>query len=111
MHMDYLLQDFGSLSALAKKPWFCSRRDHHAGARHRGHTTTFSAINALILRHAARGAAPGAGLLEQQNGPTQSYPSYKDFRDRTRTLSGLVGYRIAPVAWTQDGKQRARLGV
>ena len=46
---------------------------------------------------------PSRVYLNSRTGPTQSYPSYKDFRDRTRTLSGLVGYRIAPVAWTQDG--------
>src|SRR5437879_11139786 len=40
---------------------------------------------------------PSLVYLNSRTGPTQSYPSYKDFRDRTRTLSGLVGYRIAPV--------------
>jgi predicted permease len=30
-------------------------------------------------------------------GPSQSFPNYKDLRDRNRTFAGLVGYRIAPM--------------
>jgi predicted permease len=35
--------------------------------------------------------------------PAFSYPNYKDFRDRSRSVSGMIGYRIAPMAMSRGG--------
>lgn len=41
--------------------------------------------------------------------PAQSYPDYRDFRDRNEVLSGLVAYRISPVSFSRAGGNNARL--
>ncbi|HLH00211.1 MAG TPA: ABC transporter permease [Bryobacteraceae bacterium] len=66
-------------------------------------TTTFSALNRFLLRPLPVDR-PNELVTISSNGITQSYPDYRDFRDRNRTLSGLIAYRIAPVALSQGGK-------
>ena len=66
-------------------------------------TTTFSALNRFLLRPLPVNQ-PDELVTISSNGITQSYPDYIDLRDRTRTLSGLIAYRIAPVALSQGGK-------
>ncbi|MGI9074669.1 MAG: ABC transporter permease [Bryobacteraceae bacterium] len=67
-------------------------------------TTVFSAINALILRplpvEQPQDLVFFSGPKGSQN---QSYPNYRDFRDRTRTLSGLIAFRVAAMALSHTG--------
>jgi predicted permease len=59
----------------------------------------FSVVNTLVLRPLPV-ERPGQVLTVQSAGdiPSQSYPNYRDLRDRNRTLAGLAGYRISPVS-------------
>jgi predicted permease len=61
-------------------------------------TATFSAINKLILRPLPVDRPGELVYLNANHGNDLSYPTYKDLRDRTRTLSGLIAYRPAPVS-------------
>jgi len=60
-------------------------------------TVVFSVLNALLLRPLAVERPNELAFLENQNGPSHSFPNYKDLRDRNRTFAGLIGYRIAPM--------------
>ncbi len=68
-------------------------------------TTTFSALNHFLLRPLpVKSPQELVFLNTNARGPSQSYPNYLDFRDRNRTLSGLIAYRISPVALSQGGR-------
>jgi len=67
-------------------------------------TTTFSALNQFLLRPLPVEHPQELVFLNDGRGPSQSYPDYRDFRDRNRSLTGLIAYRIAPVAFNQGGK-------
>ncbi len=66
-------------------------------------TAIFTLVNEALLR-----PRPGIGRPEQlvdvgrtQNGSgfdNMSYPNYKGYRDRNRTLAGLAGYELEPYA-------------
>ncbi len=72
-------------------------------------TTIFSAINALILRPLPVEQPQGLVFFSQPKGSqNQSYPNYRDFRDRTRTLSGLIAFRVA-MAGLSHGAESARV--
>ena len=67
-------------------------------------TTTFSALNQFLLRPLPVERPDQLVFLNSGGGVSQSYPNYIDFRDATRTLSGLIAYRIAPVGISHGGK-------
>jgi predicted permease len=67
-------------------------------------TTTFSALNQFLLRPLPVERPSELVFLNTGGGVTHSYPAYRDFRDRTRSLSGLIAYRIQPVGLSQGGK-------
>jgi len=67
-------------------------------------TTTFSALNQFLLRPLPVERPSELVFLNTGGGISHSYPNYVDFRDRNRTLSGLVGYRIQPVGINYGGK-------
>jgi predicted permease len=61
-------------------------------------TVVFSVVNALLLRPLPVERPSELTFLENEHyGPSQSYPDYKEIRDRNRTFAGLAGYRIAPM--------------
>ena len=66
-------------------------------------TAVFSVVNALILRPLPV-ERPGelAFLQNVRYGPSQSFPNYKDLRDRNQSFAGLVGYRMAPMELETD---------
>ncbi len=70
-------------------------------------TTVFSMLNALILRPLPVDRPQDLVFLSRQKSQNQSFPNYRDFRDRTKTLSGLIAYRIAVVALSH-GHDNAR---
>ncbi len=67
-------------------------------------TTTFSALNQFLLRPLPVEHPKELVFLNTGGGISQSYPNYIGFRDRNRTLAGLISYRIQPVGMSQGGK-------
>jgi predicted permease len=64
----------------------------------------FSVINALLLRPLPVDRPDQLVFLETKNSDfTQSFPNYRDLRDRNQTFSGLVGYRLAPMEFESAG--------
>jgi predicted permease len=57
----------------------------------------FSVVDALLLRPLPVDRPDQLAFLETKSGITESFPNYRDLRDRNRTFSGLVGYRLAPI--------------
>jgi predicted permease len=57
----------------------------------------FSVVNALVLRPLPVEDAHRLVFLETDSGFTQSFPNYRDVRDRNTTLAGLAAYRIVPI--------------
>lgn len=73
-------------------------------------TAIFSAINAIFLRPLpVANPAQIVTLNETLGGntfPSFSYPNYRDIRDRNAVLSGVMGYRILPLALGLPGASR-----
>ncbi|HXJ94304.1 MAG TPA: ABC transporter permease [Terriglobia bacterium] len=63
----------------------------------------FSVINALLLRPLPVERPGQLVFLENKSFNSQSFPNYRDLRDRNTTFSGLVGYRIAPMELESTG--------
>jgi predicted permease len=68
----------------------------------------FSVLNALILRPLNLPGARDLYMIERGQGsedssPMQSYPDYRDLRDRNRSLQGLVAYDIDTAALDTGG--------
>lgn len=57
----------------------------------------FSVVNALVLRPLPVEHADSLVFLETNSGITQSFPNYRDVRERNTTLAGLAAYRIVPI--------------
>jgi predicted permease len=102
--MVYLLQDFRlAFRRLKQSPGFAAASILTLALGIGANTVTFSAINKLILRPLPVERPRDLVFLNTRGGSSYSYPTYKDIRDRTRTLSGLIAYRIAPVGMSQNG--------
>ena len=66
-------------------------------------TAVFSIVNALILRPLPVERPSELVFLENARyGAGQSFPDYKDLRDRNQVFAGLVGYRMAPMELETD---------
>jgi len=97
--MEYLLQDFRlAFRRLKQSPGFAAAAILTLALGVGANTTTFSAINRLVLRPLPVERPQELVFLNRTKAPNQSYLNYKDFRDRNRSLAGLIGYRVAPVA-------------
>jgi predicted permease len=67
----------------------------------------FSVINALMLQPLPVEHPAQIVFVETGWGPGQSFPNYKDLRDRNQTLTGLAAYRISPVELeSHEGAER-----
>ena len=62
-------------------------------------TIVFSVVNALLLRPLPVSHPEAVVFVQNANRefPSQSYPNYRDLRDRNDVFSGLIGYRISPM--------------
>jgi predicted permease len=70
-------------------------------------STVFTVVNAVMFAPLPI-AEPERVLFVQSSNTTQSFPNYRDLRDRTRTFAGLASYRIAAMdVETSDGPRRA----
>jgi predicted permease len=96
--MSTLWQDLRyAIRMLAKNPGFTLIAVLTLALGIGANTVVFSVLNALVLRPLPVEQPAELAFLENQNGPSHSFPNYKDLRDRNRTFAGLVGYRIAPM--------------
>jgi predicted permease len=68
----------------------------------------FAVMNALILRPLNLPGAQSLMMIERAQGhedglPFQSYPDYRDLRDRNQSLDGVVAYDMQPAALDTGG--------
>lgn len=103
--MRILLQDLRyAVRMLAKNPGFTLIAVLTLALGIGANTVVFSVLNALLLRTLATERPNELAFLENQNGPSHSFPNYRDLRDRNRTFTGLIGYRIAPMELETDDR-------
>jgi len=103
--MDSVLLDFTySLRRLLKTPGFTILAIVTLALAIGANTTVFSMLNALILRPLPIDHPNQLIFLSGSKMQNQSFPNYRDFRDRTKTLSGLMACRIAVVALSHTGE-------
>src|SRR5262245_51418516 len=70
-------------------------------------TVIFSAINSLLLRELPVEAPQRIFFINHKGDPGQSFPNYRDIRDRNTVFSSLFMYRIAAMALEgKDGANR-----
>src|SRR6266576_1924183 len=99
-----LVQDlrFG-LRVLRKSPSFTAVAVLTLALGIGANTTIFSVVNALVLRPLPVERPKELAFLENVHyGPGQSFPNYKDLRERNQTFAGLIGYRMAPMELETD---------
>ena len=102
--MRILLQDLRyALRTLGKAPGFAVVAVLTLALGIGANAAVFSVVNALILRPLPVEQPSELVFLENAHyGPSQSFPNYRDLRDRNQTFSGLVGYRMAPMELETD---------
>ncbi len=70
-------------------------------------TVVFSVVNSLLLKPLAIASPASVYTVEDRRFPSQSFPNYRDLRDRNMTFAGLAAYRMAPMGIeTADGARR-----
>ena len=63
----------------------------------------FSVLNALVLRPVNVPSAGNLYMVQRFTYPSQSYPDYKDLRDRNRTFESLVSFQIIGAVGVDTG--------
>jgi len=103
--MDYLLQDFRlAFRRLRQSAGFTTATVLTLALGIGANTVTFSALNRFLLRPLPVERPEELFSLNSNRAEAnQSYPNYKDLRDRNRSLAGLIGCRIAAVNMSQNG--------
>jgi predicted permease len=104
--LETLFQDLRfAIRMLAKNPGFTAVAILTLALGIGANTVVFSVVNALLLRPLPVEQPNELAFLENARyGPSQSFPNYKDIRDRNRTFAGLLGYRIAPMELETAGR-------
>jgi MacB-like periplasmic core domain len=95
-----------SLRVLAKSPGFTVVAVLTLALAIGANAVVFSVLNALVLRPLNVPNARSLYAIERgskDHWPTQSYPDYKDLRDRNRSFDGMFVYTIAPAGLDTDG--------
>lgn len=70
-------------------------------------TLVFSVVNALLVEPLPIDRPEQVVFLQSGSpGVSHSFPTYRDYRDHNSTLSGLIGYRIAPMSLETGGGAR-----
>jgi len=103
--LETLLQDLRyALRMLRRNPGFTAVAVLSLALGIGANALVFSVVNALLLRPLPVEHAEQLTFLENQNFNSQSFPNYQDLRDRNKTFSGLVGYRLAPMELESTGE-------
>lgn len=65
----------------------------------------FSLLNAFVLRPLNVPEPQNVVMIERgkDRSPSQSYPDYRDLRDRNQSFEGLITYEIAPAGLNSNG--------
>jgi len=71
-------------------------------------TLVFSVFDSLLLRPLPIANPEQVVFVETPNGPSNSFPTYRDLRDNNSTFSGLAGYRMDPMG-LEAGGQSSRI--
>ena len=105
---DELRQDVRyALRTLRKSPGFSTVAVLSLAMGIGANTVVFSVVNTLVLRGLPVQTPDQLYFVQPGNSATHSYPNYRELRDRNTTFSGMIGYRMAPMAvQTQDGARR-----
>jgi len=70
-------------------------------------TVVFSVLNALVLKALPIADAARVYFVNSSGGPAQSFPNYRDIRERNAVFESLFAYRIAMMSLDDDrGAQR-----
>ncbi|MGH9742429.1 MAG: ADOP family duplicated permease [Candidatus Acidiferrum sp.] len=92
-----------ALRTLRKSPGFAAVAVLTLALGIGANTAIFSVVNALVLRPLPVERPNELAFLENAHyGAGQSFPNYKDLRDRNHTFTGLIGYRVAPMEMETD---------
>ena len=65
-------------------------------------TVVFSVLNALVLKALPIADAARVYFVNNSGGPAQSFPNYRDIRDRNAVFESLFAYRIAMLSLDDD---------
>ena len=65
-------------------------------------TIVFSVLNALVLKGLPIAQPERVYFVNNTGGPAQSFPNYRDLRDRNSVFESLFAYRIAPMSLSQE---------
>jgi predicted permease len=97
--IETLLQDLRyALRMLRRNPGFTAVAVLSLALGIGANALVFSVVSALLLRPLPVERPDQLVFLETKSSITQSFPNYRDLRDRNETFSGLVGHRLAPMA-------------
>src|ERR1039457_4283102 len=96
------------LSRAAQESGVHARRGPVAGAGIGANTVLFSVLNALVLKALPIADAARVYFVNNSGGPAQSFPNYRDIRDRNSVFESLFAYRIAMMSLDDDRARIAR---
>jgi len=65
-------------------------------------TVVFSVLNALVLKALPIADAARVYFVNNSGGPSQSFPNYRDIRDRNVVFESLFAYRVAMMSLDDD---------
>jgi hypothetical protein len=93
--LDHLMRDLGyAMRVLVRNPGFTAAAVLSLALGIGVNALVFSVVNALVLRPLPVEHPEQLAFLEGKRGsPGQSFPNYRDIRDRNKSFSGLIGYR------------------